>query len=244
MKLLNNIYSKSKITFSIIWIIIYILSFSFGDYLSSLVQINKIFTLIFGLILSFILILFLKKNNLFATYGLRKPISSYKYMLYYLPCIIMLISNLIFGFSCLYSPLETIFYILSMFCVGFLEELIFRGLLFNSMKEDNLKIAIVVSSLTFGIGHIVNLFNPSSDIILTLLQIIYATSAGYMFVMIYHRSNSIIPCIFFHAIFNGLSAFNKGTNNLLLNILSCIFLAIITGGYALYLTLKKDKEKN
>ena len=30
------------------------------------------------------------------------------------------------------SPLETVLYILSMFCVGFLEEMIFRGFLFNA----------------------------------------------------------------------------------------------------------------
>lgn len=242
MKLLNKIYYKNKIAFTLIWIFIYVLGFSFGDYLSSLININKLFTLIIGIFLSLILLLFLKKNNLFTTYGLNKTNISSRYMLFYIPCIIMLSSNMMFGVTLLYSPLETILYILSMFCVGFLEELIFRGLLFNSMKEDNLKVAIIVSSLTFGIGHIVNLFNgSSSNIILTLLQIIYATGAGFMFVMIYYRSNSIIPCIIFHALFNGLSAFSKSPNDILLNIFSSIILTLITGGYAIYLTIKKIK---
>ena len=153
----------------------------------------------------------------------------------------MLLSNLYLGIALNYTLIETIFYILSMFLVGFLEELIFRGLLFNTLKRDSLKTAIIVSSITFGIGHIVNLFTGSSDIILTLLQIIYATSAGFMFVMIYYKTNSIIPCIVFHSLFNGLSAFSKGTNDILINVLSCIILTIITGGYAVYLAIKKQK---
>ena len=119
MKLLNKIYYKNKITFTLIWIFIYILGFSFGDYLSSLININKLFTLIIEIFLSLILLLFLKKNNLFTTYGLNKTNISSRYMLLYIPCIIMLSSNMMFGVTLLYSPLETILYILSMFCVGF-----------------------------------------------------------------------------------------------------------------------------
>lgn len=242
MKLLKKIYDKSSLFFTLIWIVIYIIGFSLGDFVSSIIKINKLFTLIIGIIISLILLFFLKKYNLLSTYGLKKSDIHPKLMLFYIPCFIMLILNLYLGVTLNFSPLETIFYILSMFLVGFLEELIFRGLLFNTMKKDSLQVAIIVSSITFGIGHIVNLFNGSSNIILTILQIIYATSAGFMFVMIYYRSNSIIPCIIFHALFNGLSAFTKKTSDIFLNILSCILLTIITGGYALYLVLKKKNE--
>ena len=242
MELLKKIYDKSSLFFTLMWIVIYIIGFSLGDFVSSIIKINKLFTFIIGIIISLILLLFLKKYNLLSTYGLKKSDIHPKYMLFYIPCFIMLILNLYLGVTLNFSPLETILYILSMFLVGFLEELIFRGLLFNTMKKDSLKVAIIVSSITFGIGHIINLFNGSSNIILTILQIIYATSAGFMFVMIYYRSNSIIPCIIFHALFNGLSAFTKETSDIFLNILSCILLTIITGGYALYLVLKKKNE--
>ena len=241
MKLLKKLYSKNTLLFTMIWIIIYVIGFSLGDYFSSLIKINKLFTFIIGLILSLILFFFLKKYHLLSNYGLKKTEINPKYMLFYIPCFVMLLSNLYLGIALNYTLIETIFYILSMFMVGFLEELIFRGLLFNTLKRDSLKTAIIVSSITFGIGHIVNLFTGYSDIILTLLQIIYATSAGFMFVMIYYKTNSILPCIFFHSLFNGLSAFSKGTNDILINVLSCIILTIITGGYALYLAIKKQK---
>ena len=48
-----------------------------------------------------------------------------------------------------------------MLCVGFLEEVIFRGLLFTAIARNNIKSAVIISSVTFGIGHIINLFNGS-----------------------------------------------------------------------------------
>lgn len=55
--------------------------------------------------------------------------------------------------------METALYVLSMLCVGFIEELIFRGFLFKAMAKDGIKSAIIVSSITFGLGHIINLVN-------------------------------------------------------------------------------------
>lgn len=91
--------------------------------------------------------------------------------------------------------------------VGFIEEIIFRGYLFKMMEKDNVKAATAVSSITFGIGHIVNLFN-GAELIPTLLQICYAMSVGYLFVVIFRKSKSIVPCIIVHSVNNALSIFN------------------------------------
>ena len=72
--------------------------------------------------------------------------------------------------------------------IGFIEEIIFRGFLFKMMAKDGLKSAIIVSSLTFGLGHIVNLLN-GADFIPTLMQVCYAVSIGYLFVVIFHITN-------------------------------------------------------
>ena len=44
-----------------------------------------------------------------------------------------------YGVAMNVSLLETVLYILTMFCVGFLEEMIFRGFLFNAMAKDGIK---------------------------------------------------------------------------------------------------------
>lgn len=244
MKLLKKLYDKNELMFSISWIITYVVLMSLADNLSSLIKINKLFSLIVGFLLSLILILFFKKYNLFKTYGLCKPAIRPKNLLFYIPCIILLSANIWFGVKLNYNITETILYIFTMFCVGFLEEIIFRGLLFNTMKKDNLKVAILVSSLTFGIGHVVNLFNGSGiDVLSNVLQIIYATSAGFMFVMLYYKTNSLFACIMTHSLFNALSAFTIEPPSALLNILSSILLALITGLYALFLFKVKNEKR-
>jgi membrane protease YdiL (CAAX protease family) len=165
-------------------------------------------------------------------------------MLYYIPLLILLTANLWYGVAMNVSPLETALYILSMLCVGFLEEMIFRGFLFNAMAKNGVKSAIIVSSVTFGIGHMVNLFNGSgAEFLPNLLQVIYAVAIGFTFVMIFYKTKSLIPCIITHSIFNSLSAFsNEAVMTLQKQIVSGIIITIISGGYALYIALAV-KEK-
>lgn len=244
MKILDRLYNKSKLWFSIAWIICYCVLLSVGDGISEALGVEKAVTLPIAFLMSVILVLFLKKNRLFTTYGLSAPKASVSSMLFYIPIMIMLTANTWSGLAVKYSILESILYILTMFCVGFLEEMIFRGLLFGAMVNDTPKAAIIVSSLTFGIGHIINLFNGSgADILPNILQIIYATAAGFMFVMIYIKSGSLVGCILTHSVFNALSVFQREPS-IKTQIITSILLTLITGGYAIYLalSLKKDKK--
>ena len=129
-------------------------------------------------------------------------------------------------------------YFISMCCVGFLEEVIFRGLLFRAMEKDNLKTAIIVSSLTFGLGHIVNLFNGSGkDLTSTITQIILAVLLGFILVLIFYHGKSLIPCILFHSANNALKVFSaEGNMNPLTElVLNFVLIAVVLGGYSLYL---------
>lgn len=236
----KSLFDKSKILFAVTWIVAYCVLFSVGDALSAAVGVLKAITLPIGIFMSVILLAFLHKHNLFGEYGLCKPTASPREMLFYIPAVAMMSANLVFGVAINYNALNTVMYVLSMVCVGFLEEIIFRGLLFNAMRKDNERAAIILSSLTFGIGHIINLFNGSGASLLpSLLQIVYATAAGFMFVMIYKKSKSLIPCIIIHAAFNSLSAFASHANMTVnIRLISCILLTIVTVGYALYLSKK------
>ena len=246
MGILKKLYDKSKIWFAVSWIIAYCVLMSVGDAISAWIGIEKLVTLAVGIFLSAILLLFLKNNGLFLDYGLCAPKSCAKSMLYYLPIIVMLSANLWYGVTLNYGVIETVLYILSMFCVGFLEEVIFRGLLFETMRKDNVKIAVIVSSVTFGIGHIINLINGSgAELLPNLLQVAYATTAGFMFVMMYYKSKSLIVCIVAHGLFNALSVFanqTSATNET--QILTALLLIVITGSYALYLALSIKQKPN
>lgn len=235
--MLKRLYDKSKIWFAVAWIIAYCVLMSAGDSISAAIGLEKSVTLAIGILLSVILLLFLKKNGLFEAYGLCTSKETARSMLYYLPVFIMLTTNLWYGVTMNYGLSETLLYILSMFCVGFLEEVIFRGLLFNAIREGNVKSAVIVSSVTFGIGHIINLVNGSgAELIPNLLQVVYATAAGFMFVMIYCKTQSLIGCILVHGIFNALSVFvNEAAATNETRIIFCVLLTAITSAYAVYL---------
>ena len=242
--MLKKIYEKSEIWFAVAWIIGYVVIVSTADNVSADLGIEKIVTLPILIALSAILYFFVKKNGLTEKYGLCKSQLPAGKLLFYIPLLVLLTANLWYGVAMNLSILETALYVLSMFCVGFLEEMIFRGLLFKAMAKDGVKSAIIVSSVTFGIGHIVNLFNGSgAELLPNLLQVVYAIAIGFAFVMIYVKSKSLMPCIFTHSIFNGLSAFaNNAAMTPQREILSGILLAVIAGGYALYLVLAVKEE--
>ena len=246
MNVLKKLYDKSQIWFAVAWIIAYCVLLSVGDALSASIGMDKSVTLAIGIVLSGIVLLFLKKHGLSRDYGLCAPKASAKSMLFYIPILVMLTANLWYGVTLSYGVLETVLYILTMFCVGFLEEVIFRGLLFEAMRKDNVKAAIIVSSVTFGIGHIINLINGSgAELLPNLLQVIYATAAGFMFVMMYYKSKSLIGCIVTHGAFNALSVFADEANATAeMRILTAILLTVITGSYALYLALSMKGKPN
>ena len=243
--MVKKLYEKSEIWFAVAWIIAYVVLASIGDNISADIGILKVATLPILIILSVILFLFVKRNGLSKKYGLCKSEIPASKMLFYIPLVILMTANLWYGVTVNVSPLETVLYILSMLCVGFLEEMIFRGFLFNAMVKDGVKSAIIVSSVTFGIGHIVNLVNGSgAELIPNILQVVYAVAIGFAFVMIYYKTKSLVPCILTHSIFNSLSAFaNEAVITQQKQIISGILIAVIAGGYALYIALAV-KEKN
>ena len=242
--MLKKLYEKSELWFALAWIVAYVVLASVGDNISADLGIDKIVTLPILIAMSGILYFFVRKNGLTEKYGLCSPKLPAAKMLYYIPLLLLLTANLWYGVALNQSPLETVLYILAMFCVGFLEELIFRGLLFQAMARGGVKSAIIVSSMTFGIGHIVNLVNGSgAELLPNLLQVMYAVAIGFAFVMIYCRTRSLMPCILVHSIFNGLSAFaNEAVMTPRRQIISGVLLAVIAGGYALYLVFAWQEE--
>lgn len=240
---MKKLYEKSKIGFAVAWIVLYCLSASVGDSLSLSVGIEKSVTLPVLAVLSLAVFLFIKRNGLLYEYGICRSEVKAAEMLFYLPLALLLTANLWYGITFNLSAGETVLYVLSMLCVGFLEEIIFRGFLYKAMLRDTPKFAVPVSAITFGMGHIINLVNGSgAELLPNLLQVVYAVAAGFMFVMIYRRSKSLIVCIAAHGIFNSLSAF---ANETMLTdkerVISCTLITVISGGYAVFLAVSERK---
>ena len=243
--MIKKLYEKSEIWFAVAWIIGYCVLASIGDNISMSIGVMKSVTLPILIILSIILYFFIKKNGLSKKYGLCKSNIPASKMLFYVPILMLFTVNLWYGAVLNITPLESVLYVFSMLCVGFLEEMIFRGLLFKAMIKDGVKSAIIVSSITFGIGHMVNLINGSGvELLPNILQVLYAIAIGFMLVMIFYKTKSMLPCIVMHSIFNMLSTFaNEAVITPQDKIISALFIIIVSGGYALYIALNvKDIE--
>lgn len=243
---MNKLYDKSKLKFALSWIINYVIGASAADELSQLIGIEKIITVPFLFALCTIAVVWMKKNGLFAEFGLcRSKISAQKF-LYYIPLIILVSCNFWRGVKINGSWGEFALYALSMIGVGFLEELIFRGFLFKAMAKDGIKSAVIVSSVTFGIGHIVNLFNGSGATLLpNLCQVVSAIAFGFLFVIIFHRGGSLIPCILAHQFINVTSFFaNESAIDNTDRIIQSLVLSVIALAYtaALLKTLPKREK--
>ena len=235
---MKKFYEKNEIWFAIICIIIYVVLMgnirnNFGDasWISVLVLVA----------LSTFITLFIIKNKLGKKYGLI-GLSNPKKYLYFIPFILLISVNLWFGVTMQYDLIHQIYAIITMALVGYIEEIIFRGFLFKAIEKDSIKEAIIISAVTFGVGHIVNIFTGHATIE-TLLQIISAISIGFAFVLIFYKSKSLLPCIITHSLIDISSKFsvdNGGSASDFWNFIPVVFVIVVAGGYALYL-LKKVK---
>lgn len=205
---MKKLFAKNEILFSVLLIIIYVVGFANADMLSESIGTEKSVTAAFGLILSGILAVFIHKNRLYEHTGLCAFCGSFRKHLYFLPLILMSSVNLINGVQMNMRVSESVFMVISMIFVGFLEEIIFRGFLFRAMAKENLKIAVIVSSVTFGMGHIVNLL-LGEPILDTLLQLMYASAIGFLFTALFLTGKSLLPAILSHAFINATSTFAR-----------------------------------
>ncbi|MBR6114196.1 MAG: CPBP family intramembrane metalloprotease [Oscillospiraceae bacterium] len=235
---MTKLYKKSEITFAIAWIVAYVVLSSLADQLSETLGAVKSVTAVLHIAMSLILFFWIRNNNLSEKYGFCSPTVPAKRFLYYIPLVIIASSAFWGGVRLQYGFPGALLFFISMCCVGFLEEVIFRGLLFRAMEKDSPKTAIVVSSLTFGLGHIVNLFNGSGkDPASSLTQIVFAVLVGFVLVLILCRGKSLIPCILFHAANNALRVFEaEGSMSPQTEMaLNLAMIVVVLGGYSLYL---------
>ena len=242
---MKKLYEKSELTFAIVWIVVYCVLQSVANPLNKVIGIEYAASAAFCILQTIVLLIFILKNKLQKRYGFCKsPVPAWRF-LYYVPLVVLASGNLWNGIALNYTPVETVCRIICMLCVGFLEEVIFRGLLFESIAKDNIKSAVIISSVTFGIGHIINLFNGSGmNLVDNLCQIVFAITVGFLLVTIFYRGGSLLPCILVHAAINTLGTFANDMNlTTEMHLLHLAALIVITVAYTLILTRTLPKAQ-
>ena len=243
---MKKLYEKNELTFAIACIVVYCVLQSLANPLNQAIGIEYAASAGFCILQAIVLFTFICKNKLQKRYGLcSSPVPARRF-LYYVPLVILASGNLWNGAALNYSPAETVCRIACMLCVGFLEEVIFRGLLFTAIARNNVRSAVIISSVTFGIGHIINLFNGSGmDLASNLCQIVFAIAVGFLLVTIFYRGGSLLPCILVHSAINTLGTFANDTNlTTQMQLTHIAALIAITFAYTLILTRTLPKKQS
>lgn len=245
---MKKLYEKNELTFAIVWIVLYCFLQSLANTLNEKIGVEYSASAILCILQTIVLLAFIRKNGLLKRYGLCRSALPARRFLYYVPLVVLALGNLWNGVAMKYSPGGVLCHIACMLCVGFLEKVIFRGFLFKAMAKDNVKSAIIVSSVTFGIGHLINLFNGSGmDLVNNLCQICFAVAVGFLFVTIFYRGGSLLPCILTHSAINSINTFANGAGVTAEKlIIYVVVMTLIAVAYTLALikTLPKYQQTN
>ena len=234
---MKKLYEKSEITFAILWIVIY--TVGIGT-LKSNFGLDSPWQMLGLIVLSAAMFLFVNRNGLMEKYGLAGWAKNSKAMLWFIPLWSLSCLNLFSGSRPDYPVPGLIYAAVSMAFVGFAEELIFRGFLFKAMlKDGSAKAAVIVSSVTFGLGHIVNLFT-GQDLIETLGQMVFAVAVGFVFTLVFYKSGSLLPGILAHSFIDVTSVFASDKGSLQLNMIVHIAAIVVSAAYCLYLTKRVE----
>ena len=255
---MKKLYENNELTFSLVWIGLYVvvmniaLQFCGGfDDLASKTVPQVLVPVICICVLAVVSTVWILRNGLSEKYGLCRFKGNCRQFLYFIPLVIMSCVNLINGLGLNAPAAVALLMMVNLAVAGYVEEIIFRGFLFRCLAKDNLRSAILVSAITFGAGHIVNLVN-TADTLGVLLQVCYAMIIGFMYTLVVHKGGSLWPCIASHMFVNGSSTFalEQGPFSQLVGVVfgqastdlvqvcSSVFIMVFSGSYALWLWKK------
>ncbi|MCC6496117.1 MAG: CPBP family intramembrane metalloprotease [Propionibacteriaceae bacterium] len=199
---MRKLQDSSPIRFALAWIGIYIVAVNAGDVLGEQLQLPWL-TSVLLVALSVVLVFFVRADDRLGHYGVRRvEPGTLPSTLYYLPLVAMAFVQYAKGLAPDLAPATVVTAVLLVTAVGFIEELLFRGFLLRALRvRGNLIRAIVVSGVTFGVGHIVNLLRGYA-VADQGLQLVAAALIGTALAYCVVLTGSILPGVAFHALFN------------------------------------------
>ncbi|MBQ7850567.1 MAG: CPBP family intramembrane metalloprotease [Clostridia bacterium] len=255
---MKKLYEKNEVGFALVWIGLYVVLMNVGmqvcggfDDLASKTVGSLLVPVLFGAALAAASTLWIVRNGLQEKYGLCRFRGDGRAFLFFIPVLLMSVTNLKNGVGLTAPLVLTLLMMANKAVAGYVEEIIFRGFLFRAMEKSGVRSAVIVSGVTFGVGHIVNLAN-TEDTLGVLLQVAYAVVIGLMFTLIVWKGGSLWPCILSHMFVNGSSCFalQQGPFTDLVNAafgqpgdaavqaVGAVLLMLVTGAYALWLWLR------
>lgn len=239
---MNKLMANKPILHAILWILLYIVLVNAGDALSDAMHFPYM-TGILLLFLSTVLLVYLRKNRRLAYYGFCKiNRQAVRRALLYLPLLALALIQLFAGISETITLTDATAACLLMVGTGFIEEAVFRGFLYQGIAQrKGIAAAVLISGITFGLGHIVNLLRGYTSV-MQAEQIVIAVVIGIVLAMLVAITGSIIPGILFHIVFNITGTLANATGDAQ----TCLLISILAVSilYAAWLTRFVPKQNN
>lgn len=190
---------KKGLRRALIAIFIYIALVNVGDALGEAYGMGSVITALLVLSLAAVLV----KKHARKELGLIIPsLSNLQKWVYFLPLALMVLVQWVAGLEPGIGAAGVGEAALLMLGVGFVEEVVFRGLLFQAIERTSTtRRAVFISGVTFGLGHIVNLLRGYSASQLAG-QIAVAIAVGILLSLIMAQTRSSIAGAVFHILFN------------------------------------------
>ncbi|MNO19778.1 CAAX amino terminal protease self- immunity [compost metagenome] len=188
--------------------------------------------------IALVLILYFTVKNKWSDLGFRSlnTLSSGNWI-YYVPLVVILITISFKGFREI-STSEVVYFIFFTLLVAFVEESIYRGLIFKTLLTKGATTAVITSSILFSITHLLNALS-STDMKQIVLQLVYALLIGFVLSLLMLKNNNIVPLILFHFIHNLIQFVGNDNTNEYMGIDLFILLVLAAHGIWLALSFRK-----
>lgn len=152
---------------------------------------------------------------IYSGYSVLNPFKKpfWRSLLFCLPAFLVVVNNmpilsLAWGNAHIDRPAEYVWlFALECLAVGLFEEMAFRGVVFLTVLEGRRKtklgafVSIAITSVVFGVVHLVNVFAGSS-LPAVLLQVGYSALIGAMCSVVLMKTANIWLCVVLHAVYN------------------------------------------
>ena len=172
-------------------------------YLNKIAGISPVFPV--NILLSVIAVLVLLKTNSWDQVFLSRPRGGVPSVRIYAPLAAVLaitaVASIATSGITVSSVSNLIYLVLLSLSVGFVEELLFRGIIIRAWLKKGVYVAVGVSTALFGLGHLMQLMSGQSAFG-TVLQIVFSLVLGLALALVVVRTWSIWGVIVFHALFD------------------------------------------
>lgn len=187
---------------------------------------------------AFIELIYMVRKRKFVLYGFKNWSMNKISIIYFLPLFFLAIVPLLGGFNAELKVSNYIYIISYMLIVAFVEEVLYRGIILNNLKQKSISYAVIGSSIMFGFSHLITAAGGKS-LIDVIYQVVMAIVVGLILGLIIVYTNNIYICIGYHFLNNVFVSISGsfGSNDQLISYILLLVLVV-------YLFVLKNRLEN